>query len=190
MEFSYLSRSEVYETAPPDFPIGWGREGLAMMRKLHPGAFMGRISSNSRQSETYLGIKIETNEARRLVGTIPMRFRLGAIAVRVGVIIVFAFQVRDVEKNPFNSEHLVDPTSATQLQLLSDMLSQERWLLPVLDETGDVVVVKFIRHSPILAGAFERVQAVALEHAGFQIQDWQRCQLVYDRACQSGHMFA
>lgn len=190
MQFHYLSKSEVYETTPVDFPIGWGEASLARLRTLHLGAFMERISSNSGQTEAYLGIKLETKEARRLAGTIPMRFRLAAIAVPVGVIIVFAFQFRDDEKSPLNSEHLVDPTSGTHLKLLSDMLSQKRWLLPILNETGDVVVVKFIRHSQILTDAFERVRGSALQHHGSEIQDWELCQLVYDRVCQPGHMFA
>jgi len=190
MQFNYLSMSEVYETTPVDFPIGWGEASLARLRTLHPGAFMARLSSDSGQTEAYLGIKLETNEARRLAGTIPMRFRLGAIAVPVEVIIVFAFQFLDDEKSPLNSEHLVDPASETDLRLLSDMLSQKRWLLPILDETGDIVVVKFIRHSRILADAFEHVRGAALQHRGSEIQDWHQCQLVYDRVCQPGHMFA
>jgi hypothetical protein len=190
MQVRYLIRSEVYETTPVDFPIGWGEASVARLRTLHPGAFMVRLSSDSGQTEAYLGIKLETNEARRLAGPIPMRFRLGAVAVPAGVIVVFAFQFRDDEKSPLNSEHLVDPASETDLRLLSDMLSQKRWLLPILDETGDIVVVKFIRHSRVLADAFEPVRGAALEHRGSEIRDWQQCQLAYDRACQSGHMFA
>jgi hypothetical protein len=150
---------------------------------------MERISSSSGATEVYLGIKLETKEARRLAGTIPMRFRLGAVAIPLGVIIVFAFQFLDDEKNPLNSEHLVDPTNETHLKLLSDMLSQKRWLLPILDETGDVVVVKLIRYSRTLADAFEEVRRAAVKQAVREVQDWQHRQLVYDKIYQPGHMF-
>ena len=185
----YLGRSEVYEATPTDFPLAWGDAAVARMKGLHLGAFMERICDAAGNSDIYLGVKLRAADVQGLVGEIPMRFRCAAVRVEDGVLVAFALQFLDDPSNPLNSEHLIDPTDDHHLDLLSQMLSQKRWLLPIFDEVGNLVVVKLVRQSKILSEGFGRIREAVTAAVAAVPQGWERCQIAYDLACRPGHLF-
>lgn len=190
MKIEYITKGNIYQTTPVDFPIGWGQASLQRLKALHLGSFMERISDGSGHNEVFFGIKLDGNQAGGLVGAVPMRFRIGSVALSIGVLIVFAVQFADNPSNPLNTEHLIDPTRPTEVAFLSDMLSQKRWLLPIVDQVGNIVTVKLVRYSAVLVEGLDQARSAAVAHVGVRVQNWKDCQADYDSVCKPGHFFS
>ncbi|MDD5542350.1 MAG: hypothetical protein PHX83_04180 [Acidobacteriia bacterium] len=184
-----LSMSKIVEVTPINFPVMWGEESLAKVRAAHLGAFMERLWNAQGGSETYLGIKLARSDAAGLAGSIPIQFRCGAVTVPSGTLLIFGIRFLDRPEDPLDSEHLIDPTNEKHLDHLGLMLSQNRWLLPVFDEVGQLVVVKFMRSNPDLKAGYECVRQAAVLELKENTQNWTTCQIEYDRLFRPGHLF-
>lgn len=185
----YLTVSNTVQVTPIDFPVMWGEDSLAKVRAAHLGAFMERLWDAQGNSETYLGIKLARSDAAGLVGSIPVQFRCGAVTVPAGVLFVLGIRFLDRPEDPLDSEHLIDPANEKHLEHLGLMLQQPRWLLPVFDEVGQLVVVKFVRSNPELKAAYETVRQGAGAELKGKSQNWTACQIEYDREFRPGHLF-
>jgi FAD/FMN-containing dehydrogenase len=186
---SLLARSSVFETTPWDYPIAWGDSTLRQFRELHCGAFVGRLESKAGTNEVYFGVKLKTEEAAGLARPIPLKFRAGAVAVSAGAVLVLAVQFLDDASHPLDIEHLADPANPGDVSFISDLLAQERWLLPVLGDTGAVVTVKLIPFDSGLTKGFRKVAKTALRYVRRHGHDWSICPGLYDRSIPPGSLF-